>query len=90
MSNNTELAHRAAICKQINYELLVRTVVRLAPDLTTEIEKSAQEFLAENKQSTNEANEFFAQTVELVVNTLVETTNNQTKETQKESTHESN
>jgi hypothetical protein len=85
---NNELAHHAAICKQISYELLVRTVVRLAPDLTAEIEKSAQEFLADNNQPTTEANEFFAQTVELVANALVESTNNQTNETQKESNHE--
>lgn len=88
MPNSNELARRAAICKQVNYELLVRTVVRLSPDLATEIKKSAQEFLAENKQATIEGDMFFAETVEIVVNALVENTNSQTNKAEKESNHE--
>lgn len=88
MSNISDLVHRAAICKQVGYDLLVRTVVRLSPDLAIELQKSAQEFLAENKQDTIEKDAFFAETVEIVVNALVENTNNQTNQAKKESNHE--
>lgn len=86
--NSNELAYRTALCKQINYDLLVRTVVRLSPDVAKEIAESAQEFLRANEQVDPEVNEFFHQTVELVTNVLVDRIKNEMPNNQKESTHE--
>lgn len=86
--NNNELAYRTALCEQINYDLLVRTVVRLSPDVAKEIAESAQEFLRANEQVNPEVNEFFNQTVELVTNVLVDRIKNEMPNNQKESTHE--
>ena len=85
MSKSNELARRHAICKQINYDLLVRTIVRLAPDIEAEIKKSGQEFLAYNEQDSDEANVFFAETVGLVVDVLVSKIKSEVPETKKHS-----
>lgn len=82
--NSNELAHRVEMCKQINYDLLVRTVVRLAPDVEAEIKKSGQEFLDLNKQDSAAANAFFAETVGYVSDTLVSQIKNEMPKNQKD------
>ena len=87
MCNQNNLNEQQAIVlhKQINYDLLVRTVVRLSPNLTSELEKSAKEFLQINEQETTEGNQELADMVKIVANTLA---NKIHAENQKESNHE--
>ena len=86
--NNRNTAHQLEICKKINYDLLVRTVVRLAPDVASEIKKSGQEFLEFNEQDSAAANEFFAETVGLVTDALVSQIKNEMPKNQKETNDE--
>lgn len=75
----------AQMCDAISYELLVRTIQRLAPDLKTELEKSGQEFLDNQEVDSACA---LTEAVGLIAKELtVKITSDHTK-TKKESNHE--
>ncbi|MDN5665096.1 MAG: hypothetical protein L0G41_02580 [Psychrobacter sp.] len=75
----------AQMCDAISFEILVRTIRRLAPDLKKEIEKSGQEFLDNQDAASGHA---LLETVGLIANELTTKITSDHAKAQKESTHE--
>lgn len=75
----------AEMCDAIEFEILVRTIVRLAPDLKAEIEKSGQEFLSNQDTASRHA---LKEAVGLITNELTTKITTDHDNTQKESNHE--
>lgn len=73
----SELDERQALCQRVNYDLLVRTVVRLSDDIEEDIAESGREFLRDNEQDSPEVTAFFEKTVELVSDVLVKRIKNE-------------
>lgn len=75
----------AEMCDAIGFEILVRTIVRLAPDLKAEIEKSGQEFLSNQDTASRHA---LKEAVGFIANELMTRITTDHDNTQKESNHE--
>lgn len=75
----------AQMCDDIAYELLARTIRRLAPDLKTEIEKSGQEFLDNQDADDGRA---LTETVGLIAKELAVKITSDHAKTNKETHHE--
>lgn len=73
------------MCDAIGFEILVRTVVRLAPDLKAEIETSGQEFLDNQNTASRHA---LKEAVGLITNELMTKITTDHDNTQKETNHE--
>lgn len=84
-SYSLDVVGTAQMCDAISFEMLVRTVVRLAPDLKAEIKKSGQEFLDNQDAASSHA---LKETVDLIANELMTKITTDHDNTQKESNHE--
>ena len=84
-SYSLDIVGTAQMCDAISFEMLVRTVVRLAPDLKAEIEKSGQEFLDDQDAATSHT---LKEAVGLIANELMTKITTDHDNTKKESNHE--
>ncbi len=73
------------MCQSIQYELLVRTIVRLAPNLTDEIVASAQEFIDAQPEIHHES---LAEPVRFTTERVINKISADKAKNQKESTYE--
>lgn len=84
-SYSLDIVGTAQMCDAISFEMLVRTVVRLAPDLKAEIEKSGQEFLSNQDTASRHA---LKEAVGFIANELMTRIATDHDNTQKETNHE--